>query len=230
VNPADLNHHTLERPPTPEGRPVRLQTGFEELVNSVSHGLGLVVILTAGPYLIADRSFDGSTASVWGALIFTLTAIFLYLASTTYHTLPPGPSKQRLDRIDHAAIYFLIAGTYTPFALTVLRGPLGWTLLAVIWAMALVGAYLKLVHGITRRKLSTVLYLVMGWLGLVAIRPLYAQIGTDGLYWLIAGGLAYTLGVIFYSLKRVPFTHCIWHLFVLAGTACHYLAIFRYAK
>lgn len=209
---------------------MRVQTGAEEWLNSASHGLGLVAILTAGPYLIADRSFHGSTAALWGALIFTLAAIFLYLASTIYHCLPSGPSKQRLDRIDHAAIYFLIAGTYTPFALTVLRGPLGWTLLALLWAMALVGAYLKLARGITRRRLSTALYLVMGWSGLVAIRPLQAQIGSDGLYWLVAGGLAYTVGVAFYCLKRVPFTHFVWHLFVLAGTACHYLAIFRYAK
>ncbi len=230
MNHSEVNGVALERPPVPEGRPPRVQSWIEELANSVSHGLGLVVILTAGPYLIADRAFNDSSASVIGALVFTLAGIFLYLASTTYHTLPPGPSKEQLDRIDHAAIYVLIAGTYTPFTLTVLWGVWGWTLLVLIWGMALTGVYLKLSRGITNRKVSTILYLVMGWIGLIAIQPLYAKLGSDGFYWLIAGGLAYTLGVVFYSLKRVPFTHFIWHLFVMAGTACHYLAIFRYAK
>jgi hemolysin III len=166
-----------------------------------------------------------------GATIFGVTLILLYATSTVYHALPLSREKEkRFFRVlDHSAIYLLIAGTYTPFALGPLRGPWGSVLLAIIWTLALVGIVSKVIVGFRLPHLSTGLYLLMGWLIVVAIKPLVNNIPRVGLLWLAAGGLAYTGGVVFYAMKRVKYAHMIWHLFVAAGSVCHFIAVLEYA-
>ncbi len=225
---ATLNDTPLPAAAAPPAR--REQTPREEWWNCGSHALAFITLFTAGPYLVSVRAYDGTAMATLGALIFTLCALALYLSSMIYHSLPPGPSKAMANRIDHASIYLLIAGTYTPFMLTVLWGVWGKTLLVLVWMMAAVGVWLKLRRGIGNRRLSTGLYLAMGWLIVLAIKPLYDAIPREGFYWLVAGGAAYTLGVVFYSAKRLPYHHLLWHLFVMAGTACHFCAVFWYAR
>ena len=201
----------------------------EEIANSISHGLGLLLATAGLPILIISALHGGSTTAVVASAIFGGSAILLYLASTLYHAVPHERAKALLQRLDYAAIYLLIAGTYTPIALGVLRGGWGWTLLGVIWGLALLGALFKLVVGARFHRLSTALYVAMGWAALIAIRPLWLHMASGGLIWLLAGGLAYTLGVVFFMLhERLRYSHFIWHLFVLAGTGCHYFAVLRY--
>lgn len=200
----------------------------EELANCVSHGVGFVFALIATPILIVGAVSRGTASGVVGASVFGASLILLYLASTWYHAVPESRLKQRLRRLDHAAIYILIAGTYTPFTLGVLGGAWGWTLFGLVWGAAAVGVYHKLVAGVRYPRLSTALYLLMGWLVVIAIRPLVANVPLDGLLWLIAGGLAYTGGVVFY-VARHPYSHLIWHLFVLTGSTCHFFAVLWYA-
>jgi hemolysin III len=154
----------------------------------------------------------------------------LYLASTLYHVLPIGPAKQVFRIIEHSAIFLLIAGTYTPFTLGVLRGTLGWTLLGLVWSLAASGVVLKALNRLTHPILTTSLYLLMGWLIVIAAHPLSARVPVSGLLWLVAGGMAYTVGVVFFAFdSRLRYGHFIWHLFVMAGTTCHYFAILGYA-
>ncbi len=210
----------------------REQSRVEEIANSASHALGFVAALIGGFYLIGNAAGQGHPANpamLIGVSVFAIAAALLYLASAIYHALPEGAVKERFNRIDHAAIYLLIAGTYTPFTLGALHGAWGWTLLVLIWGMALTGVILKTCRGIRNRALSTGLYLGMGWLIVIAARPLWLHVPRAGLLWLVAGGVAYTLGVVFYNAKHVPFFHLVWHLFVLAGTACHYCAILWYS-
>ncbi len=156
--------------------------------------------------------------------------MLLYLASTLYHALPTGSAKRVFQVIEHSAIFLLIAGTYTPFTLGVLRGAWGWALLGLVWCIAVVGVTLKALNRLTHPILSTSLYLLMGWLIVIAAHPLSQRVPVSGLLWLVAGGLAYTLGVVFYALdSRLRYGHFIWHLFVMAGTASHYLAVLWYA-
>ena len=156
--------------------------------------------------------------------------VLLYLASTLYHALPAGKAKRVFRIIEHSAIFLLIAGTYTPFTLGVLRGAWGWTLLGLVWGLALAGVALKAFEKISHPAISTGLYLFMGWLILIAAVPMYGRVPLSGLLWLVAGGVAYTAGVAFFVAdSRLRYGHFIWHLFVLAGTACHYWAVFRYA-
>jgi hemolysin III len=202
----------------------------EEIANGVSHGLGLAAAIAAAPPLICRAAAHADPGFLVGASVFAATVVLLYLASTLYHLLPIGRAKRVFVVIDHSAIFLLIAGTYTPFTLGVLRGPWGWTLLALIWGMAAAGIALKTFDALSHPLVSTGLYLLMGWLVLVAINPAFARIPTSGLLWLAAGGVAYTAGVAFYLTDaRVPYGHFVWHLFVLAGTACHYYAVFNYA-
>jgi hemolysin III len=155
--------------------------------------------------------------------------VLLYLTSALYHALPRNRAKRIFQVLDHAAIFLMIAGTYTPFTLGVLRGPWGWTLFGLVWGLALAGVVLTVVGGVRYPKLMTGLYLAMGWLILVAVKPLWLRVPSWGLFWLFAGGIAYTVGVVFYSAKRVCYSHFVWHLFVIAGTACHFIAVLRYA-
>jgi hemolysin III len=206
----------------------RAQSLGEEIANSISHGTGFIAALIALPVLVVGAVRHGASAIV-GAGIFASTMALLYLTSTLYHALPPNRAKRVFQILDHGAIYLLIAGTYTPFTLGVLRGPWGWTLFGLIWALAAVGIVLKSVGRIGHPRLSTGLYVAMGWLILTAAKPLWHVMPGWGLFWLTAGGVAYTGGVGFYAAKRIRYAHFVWHLFVLAGTVCHFIAVLRYA-
>jgi len=208
----------------------RAQTLGEEIANSVSHGVALLAVLIAAPFLVVSAAQRGDAAAVVGASIFAATMVLLYSASMLYHAFPPARVKSVFQVLDHSAIYLLIAGTYTPFTLGVLRGPWGWTLFGLVWAMALAGVAVKALAGIRYPRVSTALYLAMGWIALIAIKPMWQLVPGWGLFWLLAGGLAYTLGVIFFvSDSRWRYAHFVWHLFVAAGTACHVVAVFFYA-
>lgn len=209
-----------------DGRPQSLR---EEIANSLSHGAGLVAAIVATPFLIHDAARRGSVAFLVGVSVFAATVLLLYIGSTLYHALPAGRAKRAFRVVDHCAIYLLIAGTYTPFTLGVLFGAWGWSLLALVWSLAAIGVTLEVTGGPRHPALSLALYLGMGWLVVVAIRPLSAHLPAAGFIWLIAGGLAYTLGVFFYTAKSVRFSHLVWHLFVLAGTFCHFTAVRYYA-
>jgi hemolysin III len=208
----------------------RPQSLGEEIANSVSHGLGLLGALAAAPFLIVAAARGGTAADVVGASVFVATIAALYLASTLYHALPRPEVKRIFRVLDHNAIYLLIAGTYTPFTLGVLRGPWGWTLFGLVWGLALLGILGNAVGGMRFPKLSTAVYLGMGWLIVVAVKPMLDRMPLGGLAWLAAGGLAYTAGVGFYAAsRRVRYSHFAWHLCVLTGTACHFVAVYRYA-
>ncbi|MDX2185234.1 MAG: hemolysin III family protein [Gemmatimonadaceae bacterium] len=210
----------------PHGAPY---SSAEEAAHAISHGVGAVLALVALPALLVLAYQRQDPWGVVGTAVFGLSMVALYAASTLYHAERRPAHKARWRRLDHAAIYLLIAGTYTPFLLGVLRGPLGWTLLVIQWTIATIGVTVKLRHGAEGRWLSTVLYLAMGWMAAFAARPMVAAIGADGVTWLVAGGLCYTGGVAFYVSKRLRYAHFAWHLCVLAGTACHAVAVVRYA-
>ena len=209
----------------------RLQSRGEELANCVSHGAGLLMALVSAPILIALTAHAGSLANVVGAAIFAVCVVLTYLNSTIYHAVPAGRVKQIFRRFDHSAIFLLIAGTYTPFTLGVLRGPWGWSLFAAVWGLAALGLMLMYSNHLSNAWLSNGLYLAMGWLILVAVVPMLARMQVAGLLWLLAGGLAYSVGVVFYALDaKLRFGHFVWHLFVLAGTICHFFAVLGYAR
>ena len=201
----------------------------EEIANSVSHGVALLLAVAGLPVLIVSAARHGNAATIVGASIFGATLVALYLASTLYHALPRNRAKRVCRLIDHSAIFLLIAGTYTPFTLGVLRGPWGWTLLGLVWMLAVGGILMKWLAGLSVPVLSVGLYLLMGWLVLIAAGPLLEHVPRPGLAWLVAGGLSYTGGVAFYAAHRVPYAHFVWHLFVMAGSACHYIAVLFYA-
>ncbi len=208
----------------------RPQTRGEELANSISHGLGLLLAAAGLPVLVVRADQVGSGYAMAGALVFGGSAVLLYLASTLYHAAVKPRVKAILRALDHAAIYLLIAGTYTPITLGVLRGGWGWGLFGLVWGLALAGLLFKALGGLRFPHLSTVLYLAMGWVGVIAIHPLWVHMEAGGLIWLAAGGLAYTLGVVFFVLdEKVCYSHFIWHLFVLTGTVCHFFAVLLYA-
>jgi hemolysin III len=207
----------------------RLQSFGEELANAISHGFGAVSILVATPFLLVAAFDKGGALAVTCASIFAATAVLLYLSSALYHALKPGRVKSVCKAVDHSAIFLLIAGTYTPFTLGALRGPWGWSLFGAVWALALVGIAAEALGGVWRNRVSMCLYLAMGWLVLLAIQPLVEHVAAPGIWLLLAGGIAYTVGVGFYALKRIPYAHLIWHLFVLAGTALHFVAVMHYA-
>jgi hemolysin III len=209
--------------------PARVPSLGEEIANCVSHGVGFLGALLASPFLILAAAQRGGLVAMVGASVFAGTVMALYLASTLYHALPSSKAKRVFRVIDHSAIFLLIAGTYTPFTLGVLRGAWGWTLFGVVWGLAVLGVTLKSVAGIRYPRVSTTLYVGMGWLALIAIRPLWHHVPVAGWLWLIAGGLAYTAGIAFYAAERMRYGHLVWHLFVLMGTACHFFAVWSYA-
>jgi hemolysin III len=210
--------------------PKREQSRGEEIANSISHGAGLVAALGATPFLVSNAVRSGVTGYIVGTGIFAASMIVLYLASTLYHSLPHGKAKRVFQVLEHSAIFLLIAGTYTPFTLGILRGAWGWTVFGLIWGLAIVGVVLKTLNRLFHPIVSTALYLLMGWLILIAIKPLTSLVAASGLLWLGVGGLAYTIGVAFFAAEsRITYGHFIWHLFVMAGTACHYYAVLWYA-
>ena len=205
----------------------REQSRKEEIINSLSHGIGLFAAIAGTPVLMVHAARHGEMGYIVGSSIFALTMILLYLSSTLYHALRQTSAFKKLFRvIDHTMIYLLIAGTYTPFTLGVLPGAWGWTLFGIIWGLAAIGVLLKVFNKIGHPVLSTGLYLVMGWIILIAIEPMYAKVPAPGLIWLLAGGISYTAGVAFFATDaRLRYGHSVWHLFVLGGTTCHYLSV-----
>ena len=206
------------------------QSHREEILNAISHGLGFLGAAIGTPVLLNAAWERGSPPFFIGSAIFAATMVLLYFGSAVYHLWPRTPFKGALQTIDHSAIFLLIAGTYTPFALGPLHGLWGWTILAVVWALALFGVALKTLKGVAHRpRLAICLYLGMGWLIIFAIRPLAMAVPLSTLIWLIAGGLVYTAGVVFFMNDHKRYCHFVWHLFVLGGTGCHYVAVLTYA-
>jgi hemolysin III len=214
----------------PLGSVGRPQTSGEEIANSVSSGIGLLAVIAGIPLLVGSALQRRNEWSLAGSIVFAGAMISLYLASTIYHAVPEGRIKQFFHLLDHSAIYILIAGTYTPFTLGALRGVWGWTLFGVVWSLAILGIAFKVSGGLRRQRLSILTYLGMGWLAVVAIRLFWLHVQFPGLLWIFAGGVAYSSGVLFYAAKRLPYNHFIWHLFVIAGTACHFCAVLWYAE
>lgn len=208
----------------------RPQTLGEEIANSISHGIGLLAALAAFPVLVIAALQRGDEAGIVGASVFATSMVVLYLTSTLYHALPRCRAKRVFQILDHSAIYLLIAGTYTPFTLGLLRGDWGWTLFGLVWGLAAVGTVLKVFGGVRYTTVSTLVYLVMGWSVLIAIKTVWTLVPTWGLFWLVAGGVAYTAGAVFFMADRRRYFHFVWHLFVVAGTACHFIAVLSYAS
>lgn len=207
----------------------RPQSLGEEIANSVSHGVALLAAIVAVPFLFAATRHLGIASAV-GALVFAGTMVLLYFASTLYHALPDGRAKRVFLRLDHGAIYLFIAGSYTPFALGALGGPWGWTLFGLVWSFAAVGVTLKAFDRLSHPWVSTGLYLAMGWLALIAAVPLVEHVPAPGVALLVSGGLAYTVGVVFFVLdSRLRYAHTVWHGFVMAGTGLHFFAVLGYA-
>ena len=203
------------------------QSAGEEVANGISHAIGLVGATIGTPILLLAAFRYGNIPFFIGTIVFATTMLLVYLASTLYHCWPRTNTKSLLQVIDHAAIFLLIAGTYTPFALGPLRSGGGLLMLGIVWALALFGVVMKATRGaMSHRRLSMTLYLGTGWIGLTVIRPLALAIPLSALLWLIAGGIAYTAGTLFFANERLRYGHFIWHLFVLAGTSCHFAAVF----
>lgn len=201
----------------------------DEIANSVTHGFGLILSLIGLPMLIIASLHRGDVMNVIGASVFGGTLVALYAASTLYHSIPAPRAKRVFRLLDHVAIFLLIAGTYTPFTLGVLRGTWGWTLFGIVWTLAAVGIVFKVLFGTRFPRASTFFYLAMGWLIVVAARPLMMNLPSAGVWLLAAGGLAYTCGVIFFVLDHRRYMHAVWHVFVMAGSACHFAAVLKYA-
>lgn len=212
---------------TTEQHPPRYTLG-EEIANSVTHGVGIVLGIAGLGVLTAFASLRGDAWHIVGCSIFGAALILLYTTSTLYHSIPHPRAKAVMRTLDHSAIFILIAGTYTPFLLVNLRGPWGWSLFGIIWGLALIGIALRIARGRRSTLLSVGLYVGMGWAVVVAIEPMLDGVAPGGLLLLLLGGLAYTLGVVFYVWKRLPYHHAIWHGFVLAGSILHFFAILFY--
>lgn len=210
------------------GKRLPLYTVQEEIAHAWTHGLGLALSVAGGVALVAMAGVYGDVRHVVGCAVFVTTLICLYTASTLYHGVGHGPAKELFQKLDHTAVYLLIAGTYTPLTLVSLEGSLGWTLLATVWVLAGLGIALDLKAPRHAGVLSTALQLAMGWLAVVALEPLAAALTPNGFALLVAGGVAYTVGVVFYAWERLPFNHAVWHVCVLAGSACHFSCVMGY--
>jgi hemolysin III len=207
----------------------RAQTYQEEIANSVSHGVGLFFALIAAPLLFANALHSGEPRRIIACGIYATTIVIMYAASMVYHGLPRGRAKFVCRIIDHGAIFLLIAGTYTPFMMGVLWGPWGWTLLTFVWTFAILGVVLTAISRVKYPTLSTMVYLMLGWMICVGAKPLWLHMNHWGLFWIAAGGFAYTLGVAFFAADRLRYGHLVWHVCVLVGSACHYIAVALYA-
>lgn len=207
----------------------RPQTRGEEIANSISHGAGVLAVLIGAPWLLVHAWRFGTTWDIVGAAVFIGCASLLYLGSTLYHAIPHPRARKVFKILDHSGIFLLIAGTYTPFTLGVLRGLWGWPLFGVIWALAIGGIVLKSLGKLSNRHLSNLLYVGMGLLVMIASRPLWLNASPLALAWLGAGGVAYIGGIAFFNAKQLRYSHFVWHLFVIAGTAFHFVAVYKYA-
>lgn len=219
------------RSPSGKRHPMQwTQTAGEEVANSISHGLGLLAAMAGAPVLLIAAWERGNLYFLAGAAVYAATILLLYLGSTLYHAWPRTPFKRVLQVVDHSAIFLLIAGTYTPFALGPLRGPSGWSVLVIVWALAIFGVIMKATKGALHRpRFALFLYLGMGWLVLLVIRPIALAVPASTIVWLMIGGLAYTGGIVFFVREHVRYNHFVWHLFVLGGTVSHYIAVLTYA-
>jgi hemolysin III len=201
---------------------------LEEKTNIISHAVGLVFGVLALVLMVIRASLYGNVWHVVGASIFGASLIALYAASTFYHSAKDPKLRSRLRIFDHATIYILIAGTYTPFTLVTLNGPVGWMVFGASWGLALTGITLKLFFTGKYNGLSTLMYVFMGWIIVFAIKPLIDHLSAEGMFWLFAGGVAYTTGAILYSIKKIKFNHAIFHIFVLLGSLCHFISVYFY--
>ena len=209
---------------------MRAQSTGEEIANSLSHGLAFLLAVAALPVLVYAAAQRGGAADVVAASLFAGTMIVLYGVSTLYHAMPIGRAKVWMKRLDHASIYLFIAGSYMPFALGVLKGAWGWSLFGVVWAAAAFGVVAKLLDRLKHPLWSTGLYVVMGWVALIAIAPLLDRMSASGMWWLVAGGLSYTAGAVVYLFdSKLRYAHFVWHLFVMGGSACHFFAALWHA-
>jgi hemolysin III len=200
----------------------------EEAANALTHALGVALSIAGLAVLVTFAALNGDAWRVVSVSIYGATLVLLYLASTLYHAARSPGIKHKLRIFDHAAIYLLIAGTYTPFTLVNLRGPWGWSLFGVIWGLATIGVLHKVFFAGRFRELSVVCYIGMGWLVMIAMKPLTDVLPLPGVAWLVVGGVLYTSGVLFYALRRMPYHHAVWHLFVLAGSVCHFISVMGY--
>lgn len=217
----------MVRKPAGYKHPLNLYSIGEEIANSITHGIGAGFSIVGLTVLVIFAVLKNSSWHIISFSIYGTTLVLLYLASTLYHSIQHPSAKRILQRIDHAAIYLLIAGTYTPFVLVSLRNAWGWTLLVVIWGLAILGIAYKLLFLEHYERLSALGYVLMGWLCLIAVRQLIIHIPMESLIWIAAGGVIYTAGITMLLMRRIPFRHTIWHVFVLAGSLCHYFAVFR---
>ena len=200
----------------------------EEKINILTHGLGLLLSIAALVLLIIHASTHGTARHIVSFTIFGASMILLYSASTLYHYSQKPDIRRKLNILDHASIYVLIAGTYTPFTLITLKGWLGWTIFGITWGIAIIGVFFKLFYTGRFDKISTIAYVAMGWIIIFAVKPLIENLPLNGLYWLLAGGIFYTIGAILYSVKKIKFNHAIFHVFVLLGSFSHFMAIYFY--
>lgn len=200
----------------------------QELANLLTHGIGAGLAIAGTGFLVARGVALDDPWRIVSYSLFGFGMIFLYLASSLYHALWKPKIRQVLRRLDHSAIFLMIAGTYTPILLVTLRGALGWSMFGVVWALALIGITFKIIFGHRYEAVSLSAYILMGWLVIFFVKPVYIAISGPGLWLLIAGGISYTAGTIFYSITRLPYHHMVWHLFVLGGSACHFLCIYLY--
>jgi hemolysin III len=207
---------------------IKFYSPLEERINILSHATGLLFSIVAMVMLLLRAGQSGEVLQIISAAVFGVSLIALYGASTAYHSATNADLRARLRVMDHATIYILIAGTYTPFSLITLDGTAGWAIFAASWSMAVCGVALKLFFTGRFDVLSTMMYVFMGWIIIFAYEPLVARIEPAGLYWLVAGGLSYTIGAIIYSIKKIPLNHAIFHLFVLGGSICHFVAVYFY--
>jgi hemolysin III len=212
----------------PESQTLGQCISLEELFNSITHGIGALVSMSGMVLLIVFSCMYGNLSHIISCTIFGFTLVLLYTASTLYHSFQNQKLKHVFKILDHSCIYVLIAGTYTPFLLVTIRGVVGWSMFALVWSLTALGVIFKIFFIHRFKIISTIAYVLMGWLIIFAIKPLFQVLPGAGLFWLVCGGLAYTLGTIFFVWNKLPFNHAIWHLFVLAGSVCHFFAVMFY--
>ena len=200
----------------------------EERINVITHAIGFVMSIAALTLLVVFASLKGTVWHIVSFAIYGASLVILYFASTVFHLSENQKIRNHLNIFDHAAIFLLIAGTYTPFALVTLHGPWGWTIFGIVWGLAIAGIILKLFYTGRFNTLSTLMYIAMGWLIVIAIKPLIAALPFEGLMWLLAGGLSYSVGAVFFLIDKLPYNHAIFHVFVVVGSACHFIAVFWY--